>query len=330
MKMLLPELWAFITGRTNHPLYRRELSGWAYLRFWRKLRGGCLPLLAVGTFVVSALCGMLTMLSVGGTSSEGWLIAMSAALVALFFTQGLIHWLLGLLATALTATVISAEVEAETYKLLRVTPLSAREIVLAKFGAAFRQLRDPLLFLVALRLLLVGGTVLTLTLSLTTVEGATPSVVLSDVPSVSPSVVLLLLDVLSVGMVGLLWLLYYLLRPFLSILLFSAVGMLGSSLARTRVGGLLAAGGLRVALGTAGYVLSQVVSTILSLTLGPFLAFNGPPSWLQALLVRPALVVLGGAGVGAVWLFVVMLFQIGLVTLFLHTAIRRAERLPYG
>ncbi len=343
MKTFLSEMWAFLFRRTRHPVYRRELTGWSYVGIWRGLRRGCLPLLALPILGSVGCCGLMVLPLLDSVSVEALPTIALALLGGVLVGGEIIRMLAGLIATALTATAISAEVEAETYGLLRLTPIPPRQIVLAKFGAAVRQLRLPVLAVTLTRALaLVGGVVLLIVIIVmavvTTPSTQTPAPGTSPLPpfpappkllSLVPTLATSLLAVVSVIVVGLMWLAYYLFQPFLNVMLFAAVGLFGSSLARTRSGGLFAAAALRVGLWMASYTANQVLS---SLAWGVFsipLVLMSP--WLDTLATAQlGLLVAGGAGVAGVWLLLIVGVELATTTLLLRLASWRAGRLPFN
>jgi hypothetical protein len=129
-----------------------------------------------------------------------------------------------------------------------------------------------------------------------------------------------------------LWLAYFLFRPVLNAMLFVSIGLFGSTLGKTRSGGLIAAFGMRFGLWVVSYVLSQVVTTGGSLLLSPLFAFGGAPLlWLEDLANRqPALVILAGTAVVVIWFLVAIALQLGITLLAVKASARRAAKLPFG
>ncbi len=337
MSSFLVDVWAFLTNRRHHPVYRHETEGWSYLSLWRKMRRGCLPSTALVLAGPAACCGLLSigLIENPGQPSLEWLIIPFAALTGLFAGGELIRWLTGLLATALTSTVLSSEVEAETYDLLRVTPLPVHEIVLAKFSASFQQFRLPLtaviltrgifiLGLLVLGILLVASNATPLGSSLATLSSP-PLAAEAGLPAASVAVSVI--AGASVLLAGLLWFLYFLVAPVLSTFIYAAIGLLASAWARTRTGGLVGAAGLRVALWIASYIAGQFISVLFSMLTVPVLALPSMPLGLQRLLgLNPALLVLGGASAAMIWALVLTAAQLAVGLLLLYMAARRAGR----
>jgi len=346
MMRFLREVWRYQWGAPEDPVFRHEVAGWSYMGLWRSLRRGCLPLVLLLLIGSGGCCGLtflLPLVQSGGLGPESPFLIALAVLMGLFIAGEIVRWITGLLATALTATSISAEVEAETYGLLRLTPIPARRIVLAKFGAAYRQILLPTVIVSIIRAIgLVGIIGLVIGVVAGAISGAVPAV--SSVPGPTPTPLPIpQIDVLpvfasvggyivaAVGIVvaAILWLLYLIVEPFLSMMMFAALGMLGSAWSKTRSGGLLAAFGLRVMLGAVGYVISQLFSFMFSLLSVPLMALPTTPIWLERLLtVDPVWFVLGGT-LGLILYILVLLFgQYALSALLLCFTSRRAERLP--
>jgi hypothetical protein len=342
MSSFLADAWAFLTARRDHPIYQHELAGWSYLRIWRGLRRGCLPLMGAALAASVLCCGSLSvsLLDNPRTLSEEWLLVPFSALVGLAVSGEIIRWLTGLLATALTSTAISSEVEAETYHLLRATPIPAREIVLAKFSAAFRQFRLPLIVVALTRATFVLGVIalaVILLASEVTASGPsapapTPAVPTPAVPLPGPAVAAQAVSVasatLAVLLAAVVWFAYYLAAPTLGTLIFAALGMLASSWARTRAGGLIGAAGLRVALWVGSYMTGQFSTVFFSLLALPAFALPTTPLWLERVQsLNPALLVLAGA-VGAIaWVLLLVIAQLGVTLALLYVSARRAERI---
>lgn len=343
MRSLLSETFFFLKGQPNHPVYRREVAGWSYLGFWRGLRRGCLPLMGLIMLGMSCCCGVMIVPAAFDTPDTTptilFLMLPGILWFGIFSGGEIINLLAGILATALTSTTISAEVEAETYPLLRLTPISPREIVLAKLGAAFNQLRLPVVTIMISRLIaVIGGIALLIFYSIVLSNtGVSPGTSPAQPPSLEIPIetgITQLLPILT-GVIGLLvagvvWLMTYaFFKPFVDILLFLAVGLFASSLARTRSGGLFTAGGIRVALWVIGYVFSQVVSSSLSIFMLP-LMLPANMSWLERLATdRPDLLLLGGAAITVIVALVTIAAEFALTLLLLNITRSRAERLPF-
>ncbi len=330
MLNLLVDVWAFLTGKREHPLVRHEERGWAYVGVWRKLRKGCLPLVALALGGASCGCGLLTLTNIA--MPDELILVPGAALIGLLIAGEMIRWLTGLLATVLAATTISAEIEAETYGLLRLTPLTTREIVLAKLGATFRQFRVPLIATTLARAVFVIGIALwasVLLLVESTGTGPSPGVPGTSVPLPVGEIAGLILPGLAVLAAALIWFIYYLAGPALGVLMYTALGMLASAWSRSRSGGVVLAFGLRVALWMASYVGGQLLSISFSLLITPFLALSTTPGWLERLFSAPpgrTMLMLSMQAVALVVFLTVL--RIGIVLLVVAVTIHRAGRLP--
>lgn len=334
MATLLSRTWSFLKGRPDHPLYRREMAGWAYLRLWRPIKQGCFPISTL-LLATTTVCCMLPMAAAATQSPEEWYLIIFGLLMGLMAGGETLRWITGLAATALTATSISAEIEAETYELLRLTPLPPAEIVLAKFGAAFRQVRMPLAIVSVVRAVTIPGIVLwfgyfflyTPQLQASQLSySAPPSPLLPVFSELTP----LILPILAGGAAVVLGFLYILIEPFTSTILYTALGVFASTLARSRSGGLLAAGGLRLLLAGLGYVAGNILSAVLQLLFVPVLLItpNIPP-WLEYLLNEPGLLISGAAMLAILGLAITVAAQMGVTLLLLSLASRRAARLPF-
>lgn len=301
------------------------------MRSWRLLRKGCLPMM-IGVSVLFVGCCSCSTLSATLEEPESWPMLIFAAYGGLFVSVEVVHWVMGLAATALTATSISAEVEAQTYRLLRVTPIPARQIALAKFGAAFWQLRVPLTFVMVIRGFLMVS-VLVIAIIFISIAEVWPDIgafLLSAFQTEPASVVINV--VAGAGVLGsvLLLVAFYLIQPALNVLLFAAVGLFASSVAKTRSTGLLGAAGLRIVLWMISYVFSQIITAIIQLMLLPIMLIPAGYTWLDKMMAtQPGLLVLGGDVLYGLLMLITIAAQVGVTLLFLRFAGQRAKRLPY-
>lgn len=347
MKRFFREVWRYQWGAPDDPVFRHEVAGWSYLGLWRSLRRACLPLVLLLLIGSSACCGLSLLgllLESGGLGPESPIVIAFAVLTGLLVAGEIVRWVAGLLATALTATSISAEVEAETYGLLRLTPIPARRIVLAKFGAAYRQLLLPTVIVSAIRIIGVVGIIgLGIGLLAGAAYGSAPAIPAAPGPTPTPlpvpqidvlpvfaSIGSYLLALVGVVVAIVMWLIYIIVEPFLTMMMFSALGMLGSAWSKTRSGGLLVSFGLRVALGAVGYIIGQLFSFMFSLLSVPLVALPTTPIWLERLLnTDPIWFVLGGTLGAIIYILLLLIGQYTLSALLLYFAAQRAERLPY-
>jgi hypothetical protein len=339
MKLWLKELLSILFGKNTNPVYRRELAGWSYIGPWRKIRRGCLPLIMVLFAATTCLCGGSCGLTVGPSMqspSDWWIVLLVAILAGLIIGETFLRLLTGLAATGLASTAISAEIEAETFSLLRLTLIPPRQIVFAKFGAVIRQIRTPLIILMIVRGVMIVGTLITVVV-LTAAGLAFSGFHLSDLalPLASTGAVAsgLLLVVYFVVLVIvlvaiLLWIAYFIFQPVLDMMLYSALGLFASSLARTRTNGLVTAGALRVVLWMGTYVLSQIVTTALSLFGVPLMTLPGIPQWISGSQIAPGFLVVLAIVASIGTLLIGIVIQIALSLGLLGLTSDRAARLP--
>jgi hypothetical protein len=334
MLSYLTEIWRFLRGQPNHPIYRHEIQGWSYLSIWRTARRGCLPLMAVIVISMMACCGLITLPAMQSASEE-WSFTVLAGLIG-FMTGGeIIRWATGLLATALTSTVISAEIEADTFSLLHLTSVPTREVVLAKFGAALGQFRLPVLVIGIIRALfvfgLIGLVVLIFVVGIDgtgiTSAGSLPAPLLPPMPA---PLALSYVAALGVALLALLGLFaYYVASPALEMLIFGALGLLASAFARTRATGVAVAAGMRVLLWGISYITGQLFSFGFSLLALPAMALATVPLWAERLAsTEPAALIAGGGFLTLFWLAVIVLIQVGVILVLLYAAEQRTARLP--
>lgn len=336
MRTLLADLWHLLTSPANHPVYQRELAGWSYMGIWRRIRRGCLPLIAVLFAATTLCCGGSCGLTVipDAEFPQDWYIILIALLIGLLAGEAILRAVTGLTATALGATVISAEIEAETYGLLRLTPISPRQIVLAKYAAVLNQVRTPVIMVLLVRLTLVVGTILVLAGALLIGAWLGNTLGIPPVPLPTLATGMLLASYLIAGAFALvavvLWIVFFVMQPALDVMLFAALGVFASSLARTRANGLLAAGALRLVLWMGSYIVGQLFSTLFSLAAMPVMLLPVMPEWLQQTAGSPAVLVMGGA-FGLVLFLVLLVVGEALIVLgLLGLAVGRAQSLPFG
>lgn len=347
MKQWLADIWRFASGRTSHPVYRRELAGWSYIGLWRSLRRGCAPISALAIAALTLVCSGMCWLIVAPDALETdiqWLIPI-AILVGLFISERVFRFANGLVATVLGATAISAELEADTFALLRLTLIPPREIVAAKFGAVITQIRTPTVILILVRILIIAVVIIalvSLVMNAFPQISPTPQPVPSPIapslppaPPVSPLrtgliVLLYVIAILMLILAVLLWLFYYVMLPVLEVFLFASLGLFASSLARTRGSGLLTAGGMRLVFWVGSYMAGQFFSVSLSFLGLPLTLLPNIPQWLEPVLSEPAVSLILIALGALVMLAIVVGIQVGLVIGLLSWTSRRASRLPFG
>lgn len=332
MLSLLRDTLAFLTAHETHPVARHEAAGWSAIGFWRRLQRGCLPLTLALILLPAVGCGLFSFILVANPLStpEDMLGMLLFPFMGLLMGGEIVRWVAGLLASVVAATTISAEVEAQTYGLLRLTSLPVREIVLAKYSSSVRQMRIPIAAAISVRFIAMLGIA---ALVIAAVLGSIPDVSTGTDLALDPTSVWTVLGLLATGAAVLSavlsWLAYYLVSPISGLLLFAALGMLASAWSRTRSGGVAVAVGMRFVLWMASYVLSQIVSVAFSLLGLPLMALTGSTlweGWLAAL--PPVLLGFGGATIASLWVLGLLALQVGVTLALLALAINRAERLP--
>jgi hypothetical protein len=339
MFTLMRDMWHFMLGQPVHPVYRRELSGWSYVRVWRSLRHGCLPLIGLVLLVTTGCCSLFGVLALNDSAPselpQAFLLTGFMIVIGLFWGTELVNGMIGLIATTLTATAISAEIEAQTYTILKLTPIPAREIMLAKFGAAMSQIRLPVMIVIFLRVVCFLAAVALLILSFAVVLNRTVPAGSPSSPAIPPDLGGTLLPLifqkeilyLVLGIVaGLLWLAYFFMQPWLEAMLFTSMGLFASSLAKSRSGGIFGAWAMRVGLWILGYIASQVLAMAITLAMLPMVAL---PGVLDSLNQNPEVLVPIWLGFAIISGLLVPMIGLLLPVLFVHLAARRGERLPY-
>jgi hypothetical protein len=338
MWQFLRDLWRYTVTRAGNPLYQRELTGWAYTQFFAKLRRGCLPLFGLFFIGTASVCVLPTVVNIGGMQDLAQLLVVPYIVIFVFYISGeILLFIAGFLATALTATAISAEVEAQSYRLLRLTPFTPREIVLTKYSAAMYQMRLPL----AINFLTRVGSVVA-ALAYTLIIGAaaalaglstnpSPLIPSSPPPTLGPIPFSFVFDsaaVLTTGAVLLAFLIMlFVLEPTLRLAMFAAIGLLASSLSKTRTNGLIAAIFVRGGYAVMAYIAAQSLQ-FLALPVVTFITLT--PNLDTFFTTRPALAAaLTLSGISFA-LALRLLFPIGVTAGTLLLTERRARRLPYN
>ena len=270
-------------ARPTHPIYRRELGRWERARGWRLIRVGCVPIVFVIFMGMGCLISLIVVDVNTISGQERILTWILIFLWMLVVAQSFINLTAGLIATALSSTVVSSEIESETYGLLRVTDVPSHEIILAKYAAAFRQLRIPLGTVIGVRLLLIVAALPTIDFAIRS-SGLSGGLltVLTDIPAefVSPA------SVVSLALTLLLWLTVFAFLPALSMAMHTAIGLYASSITRTRNGSIAAAAGLRVAMFIGRQIFSSSFGTGLNIF---FVGFNVPFFWIETASHQPTL-----------------------------------------
>lgn len=338
MLQLIKDMLNFTLKRPSHPIYQRELEGWSFIRPWRKWQQGCLPIIGVVAFAIISVgccCGGITGLGIAeDTPDNGFLIVLlsiaAGIIFGIYLAGEILRWVAGLLATALSATAISAEIEAQTFALIRLTPIQVREIVLAKLGAVFQQLRLPIIVTMISRIIVVICAILTVIgLAVFARVASAPGAPL--IPPIPGSPIINMAAGLGGLLLLVLWIVYYLLQPALSVMLYSTVGLFASSLTKTRANGLIGAIGMRLGLWVVSYITNQIISYSLSFAAFPLYTIPTINIWLENATVNQpgGLVLIGILFSFIAWLLIIAI-PLAAMLIIIGLTIRRTRRLPYG
>lgn len=298
MRTLLSDLWPFVTGRTDHPLYRYELVHWSRLLVWRR-SGWLMSLIAIGAPLVLVGAPMAIVLQRWLFPAYSFSSIALAAVTTLLIGQETAKQLACLGAAALTGVAMS-DSEAQADDLLRLSPLPPRQIVLAKLGAALRPfLLWPIVVTAARLLLLLADTpgwAGALFEQRASMNPAWLPFLMKMPPAIGQTVFKPAfwgfqlwetfsrqLDAVWMTGIGPLWLIYYLLQPLFDFVLFTGLGLFAASRARTRAGGLSAALGFAMVVWVLGYVGERALSVLVTLLWSmerPFGMVVTPPEWM--------------------------------------------------
>ena len=345
MRRLYANIWKFLFKNPRHPILQRERSGWTYLRLWSGLKRGCLPIMALIIVAPACLCGLMVLLAVQDYSLLSWMGIAMTVLFGVLMGGEVVRMLAGLITTALAATSISAEIESETFALVRLTLVPVDEIILAKFSAAVWQVRSAIIATMVTRTAFMLGSLgigmiflmvlawesgtAWLQVALTFIAGMLA--IASQLPTLT-LITIVLSGLLSLAVVLITLaatLLNYLFQPLLEMSLYSSLGVFGSSLSRTRSSGLVTTILLRVGLWVVSYISSQVVGLFIQMSLFIFLAIPGVTKLINDLfLLNPAILVILVAAIYLAFIGIFFVVQLGLIGILLTFAINRSKRLP--
>lgn len=306
----------------KNPVFRLETTRQRRNRGLRFLNMGCLPaILSVTGLAIVGVLGF-TFIEQSWDLENAVISALGMALVLMVLIQASVGSAANILMVAQTALSISGELELKSWGLLRTTTLPLREIVLAKFTAALYHLRHSLLGLLILRLVSAGTGLLLMSYYLFR------EFFYYMGPDQLKSVVALRLWV-GPTVVIVVFLVWYVSQPVVQYLLNAALGMLVSSMARSRARAIVT--------GLAGRFVGWIVSIVLNVAFlyglgflfqnwtgpayAPIAAFRSLPTpTVQqtnfAVSLTATLYVLG-----------VSAFQVGLIVVLLRLAQHRARRL---
>lgn len=228
-----------------------------------------------------------------------------------------IHWLWRLPSVMAGSTMVTREIENRTWNTLRVTPLTVRQIIIAKYASIFRYMESNITIIIYIRavpIIIFGATWMVSTLTVLPQQGLEYWL--------SRSIALVFAGA------------YYLLSPVLDVAVDGALGVVASTLSQRRSTAMIIALLMRLC----GWLLPLAIA--LPLQLGEIGAFGGlmnpiPSSGhtLRALSVvstfGPSYAFLWGLDVlpSVILVVGVFLLRLGLVRLLLKIAVFRAERL---
>ncbi len=310
---------------TQNPVYRYETGRWRRSRFRRFMQPAAWSvalfffLLFVGLPATCAGLVAVAPSSSGPSASSSRLSDfLSAAVLFLLVSGGLsalANALMGLVSSALAATLIARDRETQTWPLLRLTTLTPGQIVGGKLAAFFNILRSSMHLVALWRALIIaaalGGGVLFVL--------ASPDLqsVLDGLRTAVPLEAGLTLA--GVGLIGLMAVAYWLVEPYFTVAYSGAVGLAVSTFARTRRWAIALVFITQVVLALALYWPVQQVAALLPFA---FLALLNQ--------IKPAanldLTVLTLPMIGLQYVVVVLL-QGGVLATCLATAVYRAGRL---
>jgi hypothetical protein len=220
-----------------------------------------------------ALVGLIAAVSAFGDprrAVDPVAIILATGGVLVFAAWGLstfVNWLLGLAASVFAATLIARERETRAWPLLRLTPLTTMEILGGKFAALLYRLAGPLHLVVVLRLVALGGGLLTLLLVLLAAQttwAALRETVASQFPFTPFE-----WQSLAVfgGLTAVVGTLGWLIEPYLTALYNGAVGLAVSTLARTQGAAVVLVFATHFGLGLALYAPAQQMLSLLLVVL---------------------------------------------------------------
>jgi MFS family permease len=314
-------LWA----TAQNPVFRYEIGRWRRSRFRRYLQPAawsvvlffflvfiCLPAACAGLL---AFAPSSRVLQVSDSRLSDFFAASVLFLLASGALSGLANGLLGVVSSALAATLIAREREAQTWPLMRLTTLTPGQIVGGKLAAFLYILQSSMHLVVFWRGLTVlaglGAGVLFILLA--------PELksVLAELRSIAPGDAGLTLA--GLVLVGLISAAYWLLEPYFTVVYNGAVGLAVSTFARTRRWAIALVFITQFTLGLVLYWPIQQIAALLPFAFVSFLLLLNPRS-----AIDPTAWTLPTIGMQYV---VVMVLQTGVLAACLVTALYRAERL---
>ena len=319
LSLVVPR-WA----RHEHPVFWLESRRQVRNRGLVTIQGAFLPVLfgLVGlTIPVMAVVVVPSFYGLSGLESNISLL-LTLEIIALACIQLGAGAIVNILTVALTAPLISGEIELQSWRLLRTTMVSLPEVVFAKLLAVLNELRTMLLGLVVLRLASTGTAVLLFvhTMLRQTVYYMGEAQFRHFLSRGEWVPYLILIS----GIV-----LYNLSQPLVQAMMNGMLGMAASSYARSRsqaiAGGLV--GRLVVWVGTTllhvGLIfgLSYLFSNWTSPSYAPLEAFHNVPTPTEEQIAWAICLTISG------YLLGYLLAQIGFILLSMGAVLRRARRL---
>jgi hypothetical protein len=231
------------------------------------------------------------------------------------FLSGLANLLLGLVSSALAATLIAREREAQTWPMVRLTTLTSGQIVGGKLAAFLYTLSRAMHWLALWRALTVAAAMGVAALFIATSPDTRSA--LADLRSALPADAGL--TVTGLGLVGLISAAYWLIEPYFTVVYNGAVGLAVSTFARTRRWAIALVFITQFALGLAVYWPIQQVVALLPFAFVAMVVQVNPQA-----NINPAAWTLPAIGLQYA---VVIALQVMVMAACLATALYRAERL---
>ena len=266
----------------NNPVFRYETGRWRRSRLWRYVQPGvwglalflfltvvCLPTACVGLLAFVPPRNGQPVSSPPGTYIffAGFLFVLASSLLS-----GLASWLLGLASSALAATLIAREREAQAWPLVRLTLLTPAQIVGGKLAAFLYTLQGSMHLLVVWRgLTMAGGAAAFVLFALVTPDVKSLVAELRSIPSFNNSLALA-----GLGLTGLVAAGYWLFEPYFTVFYNGAVGLAVSTFARTRRWAIALVFITQFTLGLALYWPVQQIATFLPVGIITFLSVSNP------------------------------------------------------
>jgi len=310
---------------TQNPVFRYETGRWRRSRFRRYVQPTawsaalffflffvCLPATCAGLVAVAPS-------SSGAPASSSRLSDFLSAAVLFLLASGglsaLANTLMGLVSSALAATLIARDRETQTWPLLRLTTLTPGQIVGGKLAAFFYILKSSM-HLVALWRALTIASALGVGILFVLTSPDLQSVLDGLRAAVPPEAGLTLA---GVGLIGLMAVAYWLIEPYFTVAYSGAVGLAVSTFARTRRWAIALVFITEFALALALYWPVQQVAALLPFVVVTFLSQINPAGNVDLTILTLPMI--------GLQYVVVVLLQAGVLTVCLATAVYRAGQL---